>query len=137
MKTLQKIIAGLLLLWGLPISIWAVVDTLNPRTAPVDKEGAVAALVLFGLPPVAVGGYFIHNLRQQHRATLQQGDRQLEQLFLAELQANGGIINPIVFATKAELSLNDTQAYLDQKAVQLNALYEATETGGIIYRFPV
>lgn len=135
MKWLQKTVAGLLLLWGLPLSIWAITDTLNPDTPAEDKEGAIAALVFFGLPPVAIGGFLIHHLRQTHHTTEENSDRALEKLFLQELQEQQGLINPIVFATKTNLTLEEAKTYLDEKAIQLNATYEATETGGVVYRF--
>ncbi|MGF1458614.1 MAG: hypothetical protein ACFBSG_06255 [Leptolyngbyaceae cyanobacterium] len=134
---LKKFAAGLLLLWGLPLSIWAVADSFNPETSQEDKEGAIAALIFFGLPPIAISGLLIHHLNQQHQASQSRSQRELEQLFLAELQANNGTINPIIFATKADISLDDCKAYLDTKARQLNGLYEATDTGGILYRFPL
>lgn len=137
MKWLKKTAAGLLLLWGVPLSIWAVADTFNPDTSAEDKEGAIAALILFGLPPIAISSLLIHSLHQQHHTSTQKSERELEQLFLTELQAHNGVINPIGFATKAAISLDDTKAYLDAKAVQLNGLYEATDTGGILYRFPL
>ena len=137
MKLLKKIFVGLLLLWGLPLSIYCVVELLNPEVSSEDKEGAGAALVLFGLPPIAVSGLLIHSLRQQHQASEAKSDREIELLFLTEIQGNNGIVNPLIFATKTDLSLDETKAYLDEKAVQLNGLYEATETGGIIYRFPI
>lgn len=137
MRWFKKAAAGLLLLWGLSISILATIDTFNPDTPAEDKDGSVAALIIFGIPPIAISGLLIHSLHQQHQANTQKSDRELEQLFLTELQANAGVVNPILFATKSDLSLDDTKAYLDAKAVQLNGLYEATETGGIIYRFPI
>ena len=137
MRLIKKIVAGLLLLWGLPLSIWALTETLNPNLSAEDKEGALPALVFFGLPPVVIGGLLIHSLQQQHKSSQEKSDREIEQLFLQELQASGGVINPIIFATKAGLSLDETKIYLDEKAVQLNALYEATEQGGVVYRFPL
>ena len=137
MKLVKKIVAGLLLLWGLPLSIWATVEAFNPNIPAEDKEGAIPALIFFGLPPIAISGLLIHSLRQQHRAIEAKSDREIELLFLSEIQANDGVVNPIVFATKTDLSLDKAKAYLDEKAVQLNGLYEATETGGIIYRFPI
>ena len=135
MKWLKKFAAGLLLLSGVTLSLALIVDILDPET---DKKGdSVAALILFGLPPIAISGLLIHSLHREHHTTTQKSDRELEQLFLTELQANEGVIHPIIFATKTQLSLDETKAYLDQKAVQLNGLYEATETGGVIYRFPI
>jgi hypothetical protein len=137
MRWLKKILAGLLLLWGLPISVWAVVDSLNPETAKEDREGAIAALIIFGLPPVAMGGWLLSSLRQQNTVSQKQKQRALEQQFLQMLQENNGVINPIVFATKTQLSLDEAKTYLDEKAVQLNGLYEATASGGIEYHFPL
>ncbi|MEM1278764.1 MAG: hypothetical protein AAGG53_01810 [Cyanobacteria bacterium P01_H01_bin.152] len=135
MKLLKKIVAGLLLLWGLPLSIWATVYTLDPNNSSEDKEGSIAALIFFGLPPVAISGLLIHSLYQQHRDSEQKSDSELEQLFLTEIQTNDGVISPVFFALKAELSIEDAKAYLDKKAVQLNGLYEVSESGGVIYRF--
>ncbi|MEM1310053.1 MAG: hypothetical protein AAGF98_11305 [Cyanobacteria bacterium P01_H01_bin.153] len=137
MRLLKKIVIGLLLLCGLPISLMAIVYGFNPETSQEDKDGAIAAFIFFGLPPVVISGLLMHSLHQQHKSDARKSDRELEQLFLAELQANGGNINPIIFATKSDLTLDETKIFLDEKAVQLNALYEATETGGVIYRFPL
>ena len=137
MRVLKKIAAGLLLLCGLPLTLALTVDLLNPDLSPEDKEGSVPAIVLFGLPPIAIAGWLIYSLRQQHESATNKSDREIEQLFLQELQANGGVISPIIFATKTELSLDEAKTYLDQKAVQLNASYEATEQGGVDYRFPL
>ncbi len=137
MRLLKKMVVGLLLLWGLPLSIYCVVELLNPEVSAEDKQGAGAALVLFGLPPLAISGLLIHSLRQQHQASEDKSDREIELHFLTELQANNGVVNPIIFATKTDLSLEEAKTYLDEKAVQLNGLYEATENGGIIYRFPI
>lgn len=137
MRLLKKIVAGLLLLWGVPLSIWALTETFNPNVSAEDKEGAIPALIFFGLPPIVIGGLLIHSLQQQHKSSQEKSDREIELLFLQELQANDGVISPIIFATKTGLSLDATKIYLDEKAVQLNALYEATEQGGVIYRFPL
>ncbi|MEL6398822.1 MAG: hypothetical protein AAFR26_07015 [Cyanobacteria bacterium J06626_4] len=137
MRLLKKIAAGLLLLCGLPLTLALTIQLLDPNLSSEDKEGSVPAIVLFGLPPIAIAGWLIYSLRQQHESAENKSDRAMEQLFLQELQANGGVINPIIFATKAGLSLDETKSYLDEKAVQLNALYEATEQGGVEYRFPL
>ncbi|NEQ46033.1 MAG: hypothetical protein F6K00_21820 [Leptolyngbya sp. SIOISBB] len=132
---MKKFAAGVLLLLGITLSLALIADILDPET---DRPGdSVAALVLFGLPPIALSGLLIHSLRQQHQANEQKSDREVEQLFLAEIQANDGVVSPIIFATKADLSIEDAKTYLDEKAVQLNGLYEATESGGITYRFPI
>ncbi|MEM0979323.1 MAG: hypothetical protein AAGH78_03520 [Cyanobacteria bacterium P01_H01_bin.58] len=135
MKWFKKTVAGLLLLWGIPISVWAAVDSMNPQSD--NREGAVAALIIFGLPPTALGGWLVWTLRQDHKTMLERGDQALERIFLQLLQENRGVVNPILFATKTQLSLEASTKYLDEKALQLNGLYEATDQGGIEYRFPL
>lgn len=136
MKWLRKLIAGILLLWGLPLSLWAVLESANPEVDSEQRQGAIAALCLFGLPAVAGGGWLIYGLHRQHLASMQNDDYTLEQLFLQLLQENRGEIHPIVFATKAQMPLEQAKAYLDQKAQLLNGDYAVTDSGGIVYRFP-
>lgn len=136
MKWLRKLMAGLLLLWGLPLSLWAVIEAANPEVDSEQRQGAIAALCLFGLPAVAGGGWLVYGLHQQHRAALQQSNQALEQLFLQLLQESQGEVHPILFATKAQIPLDQAKAYLDKKALLLNGNFEATDSGGILYRFP-
>ncbi|PSN19460.1 hypothetical protein C7271_07200 [filamentous cyanobacterium CCP5] len=136
MKWLRKLAAGLLLLWGLPLSLWAVLEAANPEVDSEQRQGAIAALCLFGLPAVAAGGWLVYGLHQQHRSAIERETQALEQLFLQLLQETQGEIHPIVFATKAQLPLDQAKVYLDQKARLLNGNFDATESGGIIYRFP-
>lgn len=49
----------------------ATVEILNPTSSDQDRSGSAAALVLFGLPPTAVGGWLIWSLRQQHGRSLE------------------------------------------------------------------
>jgi len=137
MRIVIKIAAGLLLLIGVPITILASVDVLNPQTSDEDRGDSFAALMILGLPPTVLGGLFVYSLRQQRQAFKERDDLALEQMFLKLLQENQGAVSPIVFATQAQLSLDEAKKFLDEKAVQLNGLYEATEMGGIIYRFPL
>ncbi|NER84895.1 MAG: hypothetical protein F6K42_36345 [Leptolyngbya sp. SIO1D8] len=137
MRWVKKIVAGLLLIWGMPISLMAIVNLVNPQTAAEDKEGALAALAIFGLPPIALGGWLVFNLRQNRQALLAQEEQELEQLFLQIIQDNKGVVTLVTFATQTNLSLEASKTYLDEKAIQLNGLYEVSEAGGIVYRFPL
>ena len=137
MKLLQKIAAGVCLLVGVPIVLLVLVEFINPEASVQDKSDALAALIFLGLPPTALGSWFIYSLYRQHRQTLDQHNRAIERMFLEFVQTNQGVISPVLFATQTNLSLEEAKRYLDEKEMQLNGLYEATEAGGVIYRFPL
>jgi hypothetical protein len=135
MITLQRFAAGLCLLFGVPIFLLAATQILNPATAPEDRDGAIAALILFGIPPTALGGWLLRNAHQQQQRKQQSLEHNLEQLFLQMLQETGGRITPLRFASAAAIPLSEAQQFLDAKARQLNASFDTTDEGGIIYRF--
>lgn len=67
MKTIKKILAGTFLTIGLAILLLGTLDLINSKKTSADKEGALAALVVFGLPSTAIGTWIIWSLRQQHQ----------------------------------------------------------------------
>jgi hypothetical protein len=137
MRLLQKVSAGVCLLIGLPIIMMATVEGLNPNTSPEDRSGLMAALAFFGLPPTALGGWLIWNLRQQHERSLETLADQQEQRFLQLLQDHKGDLTVLQFATATQLSLEESKVYLDEKAQQLNASFDVLDNGAVVYRFPL
>ena len=139
MKLLKKFAAGILLFMGLPITLFALVSVVSPTDAE-DREGAIAALLLFGLPPTAVGGWLVWDLYQQHqnasKALERERSRERERLFLQLLKARGGKLTALQFATEADMSFEEAKEYLDRKAAQMNAFADVTDEGSIVYRFP-
>lgn len=135
MTLIQKFAAGFCLLLGLPILILGTVEALNPSTPAEDREGAIAAVVLFGAPPTALGGWLLWNVRHQNQTKEQQIEHAREQLFLKLLQENEGSITVLRFASEAAIPLVEAKEFLDLKARQLNASFDTTDEGGIIYRF--
>jgi len=135
MRLIQKILAGVLLTLGVPIMLIGVTGVLNPNATPEDKQGAIAAFVVLGLPPTALGGFIIWNLRRSHAMTLQELELQKEKLFLQALKENQGRINPLSLAAALDMPISDAKIYLDTKAEQLNATFDVTEDGDINYRF--
>ncbi|MBF2080114.1 MAG: hypothetical protein IGR76_16755 [Synechococcales cyanobacterium T60_A2020_003] len=135
MILIQKIAAGFCLLIGLPIVLLGTVEALNPSTSAEDREGAIAAVVLFGAPPTALGGWLLWNVRHQNRTKQQPIEHAREQLFLKLLQEPEGTITVLRFASEAAIPLAEAQEFLDSKARQLNASFDTTDEGGIIYRF--
>jgi hypothetical protein len=137
MRLVKQALAGLFLLIGLPITLWAIVDVANPATDAEQREGAGAALAFFGLPPTVLGAWLVWDLRQHQQQSSEALLQQQEQQFLRLLQAHGGELTVIQFATETQMSLEDSKEFLDQQAKFLNASFDVSDTGAIVYRFPV
>lgn len=135
MRVLKQITAGLLLILGVPIVLMATLEIVDPKTTPQDRKGATAALVLFGLPLIGSAGGLLWNLRQQQRQVESGRVSQLEQTFLKLLQEGNGYITPLRLAVVAEIPLDQAKAYLDEQSKNLNATFEVSEAGGIVYCF--
>lgn len=134
MAWIKKVSAGILLTIGLPITLMAVIGLLDPREE--DKEGMMDALVIFGLPATGLGGWLIWSLNQDQKKSAQTRDQEREQLLLELLQQQEGQITPLQFATAAKIPFAEAQTYLEQKANEMNASCQITESGGMIYSFP-
>lgn len=137
MKTLKKIFAVFFLITGLSITVLFAIDLVNPNTTAKDKEDAVAAALLFGLPSTAVGAWLVWSLRQQHQQEVHNIEQQKEQIFLKILQAHNGEIMIAKFALETQMSIQEAKEYLDLKAQQLDASFEPGNEGGIIYKFTI
>lgn len=136
MKALRKGCAGFFLVIGLAILVLGTIDLVNPNTPDKDQEGALAAIVIFGVPAILIGAWIVWGLHQQHQHNLKQLSLKTEQIFLRLLQEQSGSITVMAFALAAQLPLAEAKQYLDHKARQLNADFEPSNEGGIVYRFP-
>jgi hypothetical protein len=136
MKTLKQILAGLFLIIGLSILLLGTIDLVNPNTTQKDKEGSLAAIVVFSLPSTAIATWLIWSLKQDSQQKLKQIETEKEQIFLKLLQETDGEITITKFALSAQISMEEAKEYLDIKAQQLNANFEPSNDGGIIYNFP-
>ena len=136
MGRLQKTLASTCLLFGLTIMLLAGVYAWRSGDdfAFEDPAEAGVALVLFGLIPTGVGSWLAWNQRHQMQQSSQA--LALEQLFLQLLQRQGGDLTVVQFAAAAQMPLDQAKAFLDEKARLLNATFDVSETGGIIYQFP-
>ena len=130
MKLVKIISAWILLPFGLAIVISMAAELSNPQAK--DKEGAVAALLFFGLPSVALGGWFAWDVVQKGRE--EKRDR-LQDTFYQLVEANSGKITVLRFAKETDLSGAEAKHYLEEKAKEFNANYEVSEQGDISYRF--
>ena len=136
MKKLKKIFAGLLLIIGVSITSLVSIDFLNPNSTQEDKEGALAAVFLFGVPSTAIGSWLLWSLKQDDKQRINQLEQQKEQIFLNLSQETEGKITITQFALTAQISIEEAKEYLDIKAKQLDANFEVSNEGGIVYKFP-
>jgi hypothetical protein len=132
MKLFKKVIAGLLLAFGVPLSILAVTQILNPQTSQQDREDALTAFIVLTLPATVVGGWLAWGLYKQGHKEI--SDR-LRATFYRLIQEGNGQITVLRFAMEAELSGQEARNYLDQRAKEFNATFEALDVGDIAYRF--
>jgi hypothetical protein len=132
MKLLKKVFAGLLLAFGVPLSILAVTQILNPQMTQQDKDDAFTALIILTLPSAAVGGWLVWGLHKENQKTI--SDR-LRTTFYRLLQEGNGQITVLRFAMEAELSGEEARQYLDHRAKEFNATFDVLDEGDIAYRF--
>ncbi len=136
MKTLKKLTAGFFLMIGLAIIILGTVDLSSSKTTQDDKDGALAALVIFGVPATVFGGWIFRGLQQENQQKIKQLSQSKEQMFLQVLEEGNKPITITSFALAAQISIEESKQYLDEQALKLNADFDSTEEGGIIYKFP-
>ncbi|OUL36681.1 hypothetical protein BV372_06160 [Nostoc sp. T09] len=139
MKLIKKFLAICFLLFGIPFSVGMMVEILNPKTTPKDKHDAIAALTILTLPSTFVGGGLIWSLAQQKRKEqallVASEQKRLNLVFLELIENNAGSVTVFQLARNAEISIKEAKQYLDEKAKELNASFEVSEEGNILYRF--
>jgi hypothetical protein len=129
MKRLNKVIPGLLLALGIPLSLFAVTSLINPQQK--DKTSALV-LMVFGIPVTAAGGWLA--LSAAKGGGKDQGDR-LKSTFFQLLMEDNGRITVMQFAKATQISKEQARHYLDEKAKEFNATAKADDRGGIAYYF--
>lgn len=138
MNTIKKILINILLVIGVPITSLASIELLlDKNPTPEDREGTLAALFILGLPPTGIATYLIFDLRQSEKNQINKPKIDKEQIFLRMLADNKGEITALKFALEAEISLEKSQKYLDNKAQELNGDFSVNDEGSIIYKFYV
>jgi predicted transcriptional regulator len=139
MKLIRKILAFLFLSFGIPFTLYALVEIANPQQ-PEDRENAMAALFILTLPSTAIGGWLAWGLMQEHKQKQQdilaKSEENLRSIFFQLLEEKEGAITILQMAKAANLNGEEAKEYLDQKAEEFNATFDVNEEGGIIYRFP-
>lgn len=125
-------LAGVLLGIGLPITLLGVIQGFDSKAAAHDREGALAALMLFGLPPTVAGGWL---LCQGHDRDQQEMRDRLRSTFFRLLNEGGGHVTVLRFAMETGLDGATAKTYLEERAKEFNASYDVAEEGSITYYF--
>lgn len=139
MNLIKKVGAGIFITFSLMILLLAVGDITNSEKTKKNKDGAFAALIVFGVPSGIIGGALAWNIfqggkKQKEKLAAQESDR-LHSIFYLLLKKHNGSIAPLLFAMESKLSPADAKVYLDQKATEFDANFEADDQGRIIYQF--
>ena len=132
MKLFKKVMAGFLLAFGIPFSILALSEIVNPQNPPQDREEAFAALIILTLPTTAVGGWLTWSLYKQSQKEI--SDR-LQSTFYRLVKENNGEVTTLRFAMEAQVSGKEARQYLNEKAKEFYANFEALDGGDIAYHF--
>jgi hypothetical protein len=138
MNFLTKVTAGFLLMSGficLMVSASALSELPDKDQNTLEQEDATDTFVggiALGVPLVAGGGYMLWGLRRRNEKLLR--DR-LDSTFYQMLKADNGRITILQLAMEAQLSGEQAKQYLDQKAKEFNATFEASDQGNISYLF--
>lgn len=139
MKLIKKIGAGLLLTFGIPLTIYAIAEIVNPDTDSDDREDAIAALIIFTLPATAVGGWLAWSVykqgKQEQAARDKEVNARLKSTFFRLVQEGEGRITVMRFAMETQLSGEEAKQFLDQKVKEFDGNFDVSEQGNVAYRF--
>ncbi|WP_392533101.1 hypothetical protein [Nostoc sp. C117] len=139
MKLVKKVLAFCFLFFGIPLTVVIMLELMNPKTTTKDKENDVAALTILTVPSTLIGCWLSWSLVQQNKKEqellVESEQKRLQLVFLELIENNAGTITVLQMTKNAEISTQKAQQYLDEKAKELNASFEVTENGNVLYRF--
>lgn len=130
----QRFIAVCFLILGLPISIYAVFEVNNMSVPKNERDDAMAALVILGLPLTGSGSWMLWSLHQRVRKEKFDSDW-LRHNFYQVIEANQGEISLLKFAQTSRLSGKESQRYLEARVKEFNGDVRQMPDGETIYRF--
>jgi ribosomal protein L7/L12 len=131
MKLLTKVAVGVLLGFGLPLTLLATIAIFHPKSTSEDRDNLIA-VIFFALPPTALGSYLLWSGYQQN----QQRERdRLRSTFFQLLQEGQGHINALQFAMRTGLEGQVAKLYLDDRAKEFSANFNISEEGNLSYFF--
>lgn len=132
MNGFVKGMAIALLAMGLPICLMGSLQVLDPTTKPEDREGAIAATIFLGLPPVGLGSWLLGSGLVRGRRRERE---RLRQAFFRLVEEHQGMITVLRFAMETGLDGEASKLYLNERAQEFDGHYNVTDEGEIFYRF--
>jgi len=124
----SKLLGSIFLVGGGTVSVGLLLGILTSQASGFLLGLLSTLLVFFGLAPLALGGVLLYASSQARRQALRERFFQL-------LQASGGRLSVIEYATANYLEPGIARQQLDVWAREFDARFEVTEAGEIYYIF--
>ena len=132
MGLITKIMAGVLLGIGLPVTVFTVSALNNPEAT--DTRKIWLTLYALGLTPIAISQHLISEEQRRSRKQQEEHNR-LQSTFFKLLKQGDGRITALGFAMETGLTGAMAKAYLDERAEEFTANFDVDEEGNMSYRF--
>jgi hypothetical protein len=137
---MNKLLVGSSLSLGFVCLLASTNILFQNKPSEEDKSDAWVSFVI-GISSTASGGWLIWDARRKKQKQLEQAQkeylRELESIFLGEIQSNQGNISYISFAIAAKIPIEQAQQYLEQKSNQLSSTFNIDDDGATSYHFPM
>ncbi|MGB3572424.1 MAG: hypothetical protein WA783_02880 [Phormidesmis sp.] len=134
---LKKGTGYLLVSFGGLFLLVAFVTLLSTDSRDKKLDTLLGSLVI-GIPSTAWGSGLIGASRQPSRRQKALAEqRQLQQALYLLIQSSKGRLTPIQFAIAANISIDEAEDFLNHQAKSLDANFEVTDSGALVYLFPV
>lgn len=133
-KILKQLTASLMIGLGAILILSGVYALVNPDISQEEKTAEATACLLFGLPLTGGGVWILRGLGKHSK---EETETRLQSVFYHLLQQNHGQITVIQFAMETKLPAKEAETYLNAKAQEFNATFNARDDGEISYQFPM
>jgi hypothetical protein len=134
MKQSTKMLAIAALAFGLVMSIPTTAEVIGVKASPTKRSDSAVALLCFGIAPIGLGSWLLWDGQRRQK---QFQSSHLDDVFYTLLLKNAGTISPLGLSMQTGLSGAEAKAFLDDRARQFSANYEATAQGDVVYVFDV
>ncbi len=129
---LKTIVAGGLIGTGLLISIICLLGIVLPDQTVENRIGAIASLLILGLPPTGLGIWLFRANQQGFR---RRETNRLRQIFFDRLTTGRGEMSVLDFAIAAQIDGDTAKNFLDRCAREFSATFDVKDDGTILYCF--
>ncbi|MEB3278125.1 MAG: hypothetical protein VKK42_04295 [Lyngbya sp.] len=137
MQLIKLIAASLLIPVGLFFLLAIATELINPDASEDSKISVTIAGLTLGLPALGMGGWLLWNGYYQSRQKIENRSRRIHSIFFHLILQNHGTITASHFAQFTQLSRQDAENFIENKALELNAVREENPEGETVYHFPL